>query len=214
MEDYSEFKKANYGQNICAIEEGSVIFYSPDSQKDVVGADKMSYDEYLDVQRQSLGKIRSSFERCYFNYPMGFKGQIEKTTKDHVCFRRIFVTGMYSDGVMFDGKEDHVWVNKAGFEGLVEGDSVEFCAEVYRYVKTGNGKQIDYSLRNPQGIKKIDSYELPSNEELMLQEIDSIICETCFLSEQCNRMFCTMNPKHKKKLRKQMLDMMKSSDVE
>lgn len=61
---------------------------------------------------------------------------------------------MYPDGMMFGSKEEHVWMNKAGFEKFNVGDSVSFGAEVYRYIKTGNGKLIDYGLRNPTGIKK------------------------------------------------------------
>ena len=59
-----------------------------------------------------------------------------------------------------------------------------FC-EVYRYLKTGNGKSINYGLRNPKKILRIDAYEIPSDEELIRQEIEKIVCETCFLREQC-----------------------------
>ena len=130
MEDFSEFKKVNYGKNICAQTEGGVIFFDPDSLKEVVGAGTMTYDEYLDVQFQSMGKIRSYFEMCYFNYAMEFKGQIERVTKNNVCFKRVFVSGMYGDGVMFDGKEDHVWVDKSGFGSYYIGDCVTFYARL------------------------------------------------------------------------------------
>ena len=78
------------------------------------------------------------------------------------------------------------------------------------YVKTGNGKRIDFALRNPQGIKKIDSYELPTDDELMLQSIDAIICETCYLNEHCSG-YCVLS-KQKKVLRQSMLDILKSDD--
>lgn len=184
-----------YGEKNCVIEEGGAILFDPDSQKDVAGAEKFSYNEYLDVQFASLGKKhRSYFADCFFNIPLSFKGQIEKVNAKHICFKRIFISGMYSDGEMFDGKEDHVWMDKSSFEEYSVGDSVLFGAEVYRYVKTGNGKLIDYGLRNPTGIKKIKAYELPSDDELIMQGIGQIICETCYLSEQCNRYYCTMNP--------------------
>lgn len=212
MENFSEFKKVNYGKNICTATEGGVVFFNPDSLKEVVGAEKMTYDEYLDVQINSLGKVRSYFETCYFNYAIEFKGQIEKVTKNNICFKRIFVSGMFSDGEMFDGKEDHVWMNKQEFESFNVDDCVTFSAEVYRYVKTNNGKLIDYSLRNPKGIKKIASYELPSDDDLMKQEINWIICETCFLNEQCNKTFCMRNSKERKALQKQMFEMIKSKN--
>ena len=100
--------------------------------------------------------------------------------------------GMYSDGDGFDGKEDHVWMDKTGFEEFNVGDSISFRAEVYRYIKTGNGKLIDYGLRNPIDIKKIEEYQLPSDDELRMQMINQMICETCYLSEHCNRVSCLL----------------------
>ena len=84
--------------------------------------------------------------------------------------------------------------------------------EAYAYVKTGNGKRIDFALRNPQRIKKIDSYELPTDDELMLQSIDAIICETCYLNEHCSG-YCVLS-KQKKVLRQSMLDILKSDGEE
>lgn len=210
MEDFTELKRRNYGKKICTLVEGGYINFDPDGLKELIGAKNMTYDEYLDVQIRSLGKYRTSFEMCYFEIPIEFKGQIEKIAKDTVCFKRIFVIGMYPDGEMFDGKEDHVWMDKSGFETFQVGDSVEFFAEVYRYVKTGNGKLVDYSLRNPTGIKKIAVYELPSDDDLIRQEIEQIICETCFLSEQCNRIVCMRNSKERKRLQEQMFRTIKS----
>lgn len=209
---FSVLKKANYGKKICTQTEGGVVFFDPYSLKEVVGAEAMTYDEYLDVQFQSMGKMRSYFEMCYFNYAMEFKGQIEKVTKKNVCFKRVFVSGMYSDGIMFDGKEDHVWVDESGFDSFHIGDCVTFCADVYRYVKTGNGKRIDYSLRNPRGIKQIAFYELPSDNALIKQGINQIVCETCFLSEQCNRVLCMWNSKERKILQGQMFEAVKRKD--
>lgn len=194
MKNHNQFLKTYYGTNTCLQAEGGVIMFNPDSQKEVVGAGKMTYDEYLDVQIASLGKMRLAFAELYFSIPMGFKGEIEKVNKTRICFKRIFTTGMFFDGDMFDGREDHVWMDKKGFEEYRVGDAVAFFAEVYRYVKTGNGKQIDFGLRNPEGIRKIPPYELPTDEELAEQSINMIICETCFLSEQCNHCVC-LRPK-------------------
>ena len=171
----------------------------------------MSYDEYLDVQLASLGHAyRSGFANGIFNYLLEFKGQIEKVKPKHICFKRVFISGMYSVGMMFDDKEDHVWMDKSGFEEYNAGDSVSFGAEVYRYVKTGNGKLIDYGLRNPTGIQKIEAYELPSDDELIMQEVEQLICETCFLSEQCNCNYCTMDPKKKRLLKQEMFRAIKA----
>ncbi len=195
---------AHYGENTVLSDYGGLDF-SPKAMNDIVGGEKLSYNDYLDIQIQSNGKQRTSFKNCYYNYPCEFKGQIEKITKDTICFNRIYILGMYLDGDMFEGKEDHVWMDKKGFESFKVGDCVKFFAEVYRYLKTSNGKLIDYSLRNPEGIKKIGSYELPSDEELIMQEIDYIICETCYLGEQCNRMCCMRPQKEIRQLKKQMM---------
>ena len=203
MENFSDFKKRHYGTKCCVQCEGGVIFFDPDSQKNVVGAEKMRYDEYLDIQFASLGELRQEFVNLYLNIPMGFKGEIEKINKNKVCFKRIFTTGMFYDGVMFDGKEDHVWMAKAGFEPFQVGDSVEFCAEVYRYIKTGNGKKIDFGLRNPSGIKLIEPYELPTDKQLIKQSVDEIVCETCYLGEYCNGI--CIRPKEELNLLKQEL---------
>ncbi len=190
-------KNANYRKRVVSFEENGLIDYNPDRLKDIVGGEKLSYDEYLAIQERSAGHIRGSFQACYYNYTLSFKGQIEKRTKDKICFKRIFVEGMYPDGSCFDGKEDHVWMDTNGFGGLKEGDAVSFYAEVYRYIKTGNGKFLDFGLRNPQNVKKIVSYELPSNDALLKQQLELMVCDTCYLFEQCNRVMCYL-PKHEK----------------
>ena len=178
-------KDANYKANVAVQDEKGIIDYDPEKMKDVVGGEKLSYDEYIAIQKHSEGKIRGSFQLCYYTTPLGFKGEIDRFTKDKVCFKRIYVDGMYSDGLCFEGKEDHVWMDLKGFEQFEPGDSVSFWAEIYRYLKTGDGKIIDFGLRNPSEIKKIDPYELPSNEYLIKQELAMIVCETCMLSDNC-----------------------------
>ncbi len=203
--DEESLLAAYYGEDDCVGGENGLVFFSPNSRKNVVGTEEMSYDKYLDIQFASLGHpYRSGFANGIFNYLLSFKGQIEKVKPKYVCFKRIFIEGMYSDGMMFDDKEDHVWMDRSGFEEFSAGDSVSFGAEVYRYVKTGNGKLIDYGLRNPTNIQKIEAYELPTDDELIMQEVEQIICEICFLSKQCNRNYCTMEPKKKRLLKQDM----------
>lgn len=66
---------------------------------------------------------------------------------------------MYSDGLCFNKTEEHIWMDRAGFEEYQVGDRLEFYAEVYEYVKTGHGKSLDYSLRNPEDITRIEECE-------------------------------------------------------
>ena len=190
-------KDANYMAKVSVQTENGIIDYDPDIMKDVVGGEKLTYDEYIEIQEKTAGKVRGSFQLCYYYVPLGFKGQIEKKNDKNICFKRIYVEGMYSDGICFEGKEDHVWMALTGFEDYQVGDSVSFWAEVYRYLKTGNGKMIDFGLRNPRQIEKIEPYQLPTDNELLRQEVESMVCETCFLSEQCIG-FCLL-PKDVKK---------------
>lgn len=118
---------------------------------------------------------------------------------------------MYSDGVCFEGKEEHVWMSNAGFEKFEVGDCVSFFAEVYRYVKTGSGKQIDFSLRYPKGIQRVDKYSLPTDDDLDRQAINEIICETCYLAEHCNRMYCVLSKSERKSKQKQMIALLKKT---
>ncbi|MDD6094921.1 MAG: hypothetical protein PUC29_04165 [Clostridia bacterium] len=195
------YGKDEYGNS----SEYGLIDFHPNGMKEVVGAEKFSYDDFLEVQFNSARKQRTGFINASNNITLGYKGCIERKTAKAVCFKRIWIEGMYSDGVCFDDKEEHVWMDIKGFESFNVGDSLAFAADVYRYVKKSNGKTIDYGLRNPVGITKIDPYILPSDKELMAQRIDSIICEACYLSEQCNKMTCILN-KSVKRQRKEMLD--------
>ena len=214
-EDWVKTKKANYGSKTGLQVYGGIIDFDPEKQKDLVGGEKISYDEYLDLQMMACehkGGVRWDFAMCYYYIPLEFKGEIERITGKAVCFKRIYVSGMYPDGICFDGKEDHVWIEKPGLEGYGVGDCLSFFAEPYRYIKTGSGKQIDFGLRNPQGIKKIGRYELPSDEALMQQSIDAIICETCYLNEQCNGGICLRNKKELQSLKKDMLKAVNGSE--
>ena len=215
-EDWLSTKRAYYGSKTGLKVYGGIIDFDPDKQKDVVGGEKITYDEYLDLQMEaceSKGKARWNFAMCYYNIPLKFMGQIERIREKAVCFKRIYVSGMYFDGTCFDGKEEHVWIDKHGLEQYAVGDCLSFFAEPYRYIKTRSGKQIDFGLRNPADIKRIEKYELPSDDELMLQSINAIICETCLCNNQCFGM-CIRNQNELKALRKDMLRAVKGSKSE
>lgn len=200
----------HYGEKDLVCTYDGMIDFDPEGYKDVIGAEKFTYDEYLEVQIKSFHKIRGWFEECCHNFSLGFKGCIEKKAGKHICFQRILVEGMYPDGDCFVGREGHVWMGISGFEGFQIGDCVSFSAEIYRYVKTGNGKQIDFGLRNPQGIKRIEAYELPTDDELIKQEINQIICETCYLGEYCNGVSYMCPKSEMRNIEKQMFDDLKN----
>ncbi len=189
-----ELIRTNYGENRSVYtEDYGYLHFSPDGMLGIDGGEQLTYDEYIALQVRSHAKTRTSFEQCYFELGLSYCGEIVKKKKDRICFDRILISGMYSDGTMFDAKEDHVWMDIAGFEAYEVGDAVSFGAEVYRYIKTGNGKILDYGLQNPKQITKIDPYTLPTDEELMAQEMRLLQCENCYLSEHCNRVTCILS---------------------
>lgn len=183
--------EGGYGKKIVSMEEGGSIDFDPEGLKTVVNGERLTYNDYIDAQIQAIGYTHSGFQQCFYNHPIEFKGQIERISKDRrVCFQRIYISGMYPDGECFESKEDHVWMDRVGFETLHVGDCVSFFAEPYRYLKTGNGKRIDYALRNPTSVKKIERYDLPADEMLLRQERDLLLCDSCFLNECCSQMLC------------------------
>ena len=94
--------------------------------------------------------------------------------------------------------EDHVWMDSKPFEGFNPGERVRFAADIYRYMKLGNGKQIDYGLENPSMIEKIDTYEVPTSEQIINQMIDRLVCKTCLYYEQCYVVFCMADAQERK----------------
>lgn len=84
---WQELKKEFYGTKTCVqTSEWGNIDFDPDSMSDVVGGEKLTYDEYLDILMKSGKNVRGWFEMCYHEMPLEFAGQIEKINKDNICF--------------------------------------------------------------------------------------------------------------------------------
>ena len=78
------------------------------------------------------------------------------------------------------------------FENYQEGDCLSFGGEIYCYLKTRNGKQISFGIRAPYGISKIESYELPTDDDMLMQAVDQMICEVCMFNEYCYMGMCML----------------------
>lgn len=210
MSNWNEFKKEHYQQKYSITYGQGMIDFAPESMDDVRGGSFKSYDEYLEVQRNSCGQARRYFELAYYApaMDMHFRGTIDRVDaeKAKIVFKRIAISGIYRDGIGFYGKEDHVWMNLAGFETFQAGDSVEFFADVYRYMRHGKGKLIDYALENPSDIKKIDAYQVPTDQDLVDQQIRQLVCETCRYYDQCFLGNCVADPDEVQK----RIDLLKS----
>ena len=74
-DEWERMKKAHYGMKTGFQMIGDIIDFDPDKQKDLVGGDKLTYDEYLDLQLitcESKEKARGSFALCYYYIPLEF----------------------------------------------------------------------------------------------------------------------------------------------
>ncbi len=218
-EYWKELLSESYGENhVCQCRYGTMIF-SPDALAEVeTNGTNLSYDDFLDLQRKGVN--RHSLESVFFDIGYGsFMGQITKKSKTKVCFSRIYVDTKFLLDIYYNpyggfGKEDHVWMDISGFEEFNVGDSVRFSADVYMYLKTGNGRRLEYGIRNPGGIKQIDEYDLPSDEDMVMQAVDKIVCETCMFTEHCNRMMCLANKDERNARRETFYNAIKNNDSE
>ena len=142
-------KQQYYGKKQLLIYDDRFVNFDPDSKNDIVGGEKLTYDEYIDIQMRSPNDKGSLFICAIYTPISDFYGTIARRSKDkkRICFNRIFFAYMYPDGMTADAIEDHVWMDGADFASFAVGDSVSFYAEVYRYLKTGNGTQ---PMRHPQ----------------------------------------------------------------
>ena len=187
---------------------GVMVFDEAEIAK-IVGAGKMSYDEFLELQWKSMSTWRGGFEKVYFcDGWASYNGKIQNKTKDKVCFNRIYIKGFYCDGNGFEGREEHVWMDAAGFEKYHVGDCLSFSADIYRYVKTKHGKLLDFGLCNPSNIEQIEEYHIPSDDDLLKQWIDKMICDhLCMYHDHCYKDMCIANDAWRNETRQIMYSM-------
>lgn len=138
-----------------------------------------------------------------------FKGRIIKINRRGILFKRLYIDFMEMDENYVTGKEDHIWIfdKRPFFKAKVKvNDCVSFTGKAYAYKR--QNKSIDFSLKDCEDIKKIDSYDLLSDEELNRQSLERIVCETCLYSEHCYG-FCIAPAGWKEARIEAMLELMK-----
>ena len=197
--------------------EFGVIDTSEDAMKDVFNGEKLTYEEYMQALFNSRNEKRNDFEYCYYSDACcNFKGQISRFNikKGKVIFNRIYISGGLMDGSFYEGKEDHVWMDMKPFENYQVGDCLSFGGEIYRYLKTKNGKQISFGIRNPYSISKIGDYELPSDDEMLMQSVDQLVCEICMFNEHCYMGLCIANKEWREEMRKTLFEFAKTKNDE
>ncbi len=186
-ERWNSIKKHFYATNRIVFADGGNIDFSPWEVSQIVNAPNLTYDEYLELAWNSRVTARGEFELAYYGDMGGsFTGKVDRVSSHgKVCFSEILVEGFYEDGIGYSGVEEHVWMDSKEFPDLKPGICVNFGAEVYRYLKRGHGKALDYGLRNPYSIEVVEKYELPSKLDLLMQDIDHMTCQMCMYREHC-----------------------------
>ena len=178
-DEWKLIQKKYYGKNTWVSVNDGMIDFSPNGMKKVKGGEQLTYPDYLKIQYSSLGHTKVGLERVFFDaYSARFKGEITKKIHDHLLFKKLYIDAIDSDLVGYVDSEDHVWMSAKPFNDLKINDCVEFDAKVYRYLKVGHGKRIDYGLVNPKNIKRITPYSLPSSEQIKRQIVDDLLWST------------------------------------
>lgn len=187
-----------------------IVDMSEDAMKDIANGERLSYEEYLQALFNSRENRRTCLEYLYYsNAACSFKGRISRIDKKKgkIIFERIYVYAIFMNGDDYEGKEDHVWMDIEPFENYDVGDNLSFGGEIYRYLKTRNGKQISFGIRNPFDISKIKDYKLPSDDDMLLQAIDQMVCEACLFNEHCYMGMCIANKEWCENMRKTFFEL-------
>lgn len=204
---------AKYGKKDRIMDtEYGIMDLRKDGMKDVVGGEKLTYNHYLHALLNSKDNKRDWFEHCYYNDAMvDFSGRISISMKSKIMFDRIYIDGSYMDGECFKGKEDHVWLTEkkdvALFKDFQKGDCVRFSGEIYRYYRRKD-RTISYGIRNLTYAEEIQPYELPTDDELLWQAVDQMVCETCTFREHCFAV-CIANEEDRQRKRQALYDLIK-----
>ena len=78
LEDWLETKRVYYGTKTGLQLYGGIVDFDPDKQKDLVGGEKITYDEYLDLQMEACekeGKVRCNFCKVLSLYSIRIQGK-------------------------------------------------------------------------------------------------------------------------------------------
>ena len=116
---WQKLKKEFYGTKTCVQSEYGTIDFDPDSMGDVVGGDKLTYDEYLDILMRS-GQMKILLDRLNPLYPTDYK------------FREIYMiaTAAEDEESTFEKAYNGLqgWVDcfeKAELKGIVTGGGID-----------------------------------------------------------------------------------------
>lgn len=193
---WEEFKDENRGREYLVLSEYGPIRFSRDGMKDVVGGENLTFEEYLDAQKPT-SKTRTGLQSAYYQCPeCDFMGIISRKNSRKVLFKRLYISGFDSYMENFSSTEKNVWVDVRKFRDFNVGDAVSFTGTIYQYLFTNGKQQINYAVKKPDNVVKVNEKDIPSDRDVMEDSLRALVCDTCMLQEHCNG-FCLMENKRK-----------------
>ena len=84
------------------------------------------------------------------------------------------------------------------------------CVSIYR-LRCGRNRlccavEISFGIREPYDITQIETYELPSDDDMIMQAVDQMICEVCMFNEHCYMGMCIANKEWREEMRKTLFN--------
>lgn len=119
-----------------------------------------------------------------------FKGTLA-AIENGKCLLKDVVVEWQTGLDIWTGKVDSVWVQDAipfVAEDIAAGDAVSFSGHIVQCKEAKDTLELE--LVDDGSVQKIESYEVPSEEQLEQQFLEQISCETCLYAEQCDHLFC------------------------
>lgn len=169
---WEAIREENYlSDNIVQTEDFLVDFSWKEFKRTRRKGHRISYDDFLDIQRETGNNYRRALAEAYYggNF-MQIKAHIYKVEAGRILFKNVVIRCFRDDGSYFDGCEDHVWVEKQWFNKIKPrlGGNVSFFANVYRYItETKDGYRVDYALRDATQICRIGEYDIPITHNIL-----------------------------------------------
>ena len=179
-EDWEELKKEKSETNTLIRPsdryEGYISFSKDNWKKVQTFGHKLTYDEYLDAQKNSdIIWTHNDLARLYFfNNAQGyFKGTIVKIAKEHILLDNLVISkAKENKEVRHNEGSPHslIWLKREDFKDYHVGDCLSFTAQVYPYLQDKKRPEINYALATPKHISKIDHHHLSPKKDIMFSE--------------------------------------------
>lgn len=162
---------------VLCMEGGGIIFSKRIFEaKKVEYGEWLSYDNYLDLQYYSIGRIHSAlfgiFADCSSADALG-KIEAIDTVNKRIYFSKLWVRQLDpSPWSGYEEFEEHIWIDQQGLEEFEVGDCIMFEAAVTRYLRNADSDPrnyaIDFKLNSFRVVDTVNEDFLPTDDMLLV----------------------------------------------